>query len=177
MEPETLDTNNFFFSSKQTYTAVKQHKDLRSLCLRVISVVLYKYEDFDFEMEFWDLFFTSVKSSIESFKHEGSSSEKPSSLCSCFLAMSRSHKLVPLLARERNLVPDIFFILTISAASQPIILFVLQFIENLLSFDGELDGNDSAVRSILHPNLDSLVQSLHVLFQSGDAKKRYVFFL
>ncbi|XP_031736395.1 small subunit processome component 20 homolog isoform X2 [Cucumis sativus] len=155
-----------------TYTAVKQHKDLRSLCLRVISVVLYKYEDFDFEMEFWDLFFTSVKSSIESFKHEGSSSEKPSSLCSCFLAMSRSHKLVPLLARERNLVPDIFFILTISAASQPIILFVLQFIENLLSFDGELDGNDSAVRSILHPNLDSLVQSLHVLFQSGDAKKR-----
>ncbi|XP_038874757.1 LOW QUALITY PROTEIN: small subunit processome component 20 homolog [Benincasa hispida] len=155
-----------------TSTAVKQHKDLRSLCLRVISVVLYKYEGFDFEIEFWDLFFMSVKSSIESFKHEGSSSEKPSSLFSCFLAMSRSHKLVPLLARERNLVPDIFFILTISTASQPIISFVLQFIENLLTFDGELDGNDSAVRSVLLPNLDSLIQNLHVLFQSGDAKKR-----
>ncbi|KAA0033350.1 U3 small nucleolar RNA-associated protein 20 [Cucumis melo var. makuwa] len=168
----SLDMNKEAALPGLTCTAVKQHKDLRSLCLRVISFVLYKYEDFDFEMEFWDLFFTSVKSSIESFKHEGSSSEKPSSLFSCFLAMSRSHKLVPLLARERNLVPDIFFILTISTASQPIILFVLQFIENLLTIDGELDGNDSAVRSILLPNLDSLIQSLHVLFQSGDAKKR-----
>lgn len=154
---------------------MKQYKDLRSLCLKVISVVLYKYEDYDFESEFWDLFFMSVKSSIESFKHEGSSSEKPSSLFSCFLAMSRNQKLVPLLAREGNLVPDIFSILTISTASQSIISFVLQFIENLLTYDGESDGNDSAVRSILLPNLDSLIQNLHVLFQSGDAKKRYVF--
>lgn len=168
----SLEMNKEAASPGLTSTAVKQHKDLRSLCLRVISVILYKYEDFDFEIEFWDLFFMSVKSSIESFKHEGSSSEKPSSLFSCFLAMSRSRKLVPLLARERNLVPDIFFILTISTASQPIILFVLQFIENLLTFDGESDGNDSAVRSVLLPNLDSLIQNLHVLFQSGDAKKR-----
>lgn len=175
MKFDDLDTKDFFSPSlKQTSSAVKQYKDLRSLCLKVISFVLYKYEDYDFECEFWDLFFMSVKSSIESFKHEGASSEKPSSLFSCFLAMSRSHKLVPLLSRERNLVPDIFSILTISTASQPIISFVLQFIENLLTYDGELDGNDSAVRSAVLPNLDSLIKNLHVLFQSGDAKKRYV---
>ncbi|XP_022999923.1 small subunit processome component 20 homolog [Cucurbita maxima] len=171
-DKNSLEINKETASPGLTSTAVKQYKDLRSLCLKVISFVLYKYEDYDFEIEFWGLFFMSVKSSIESFKHEGSSSEKPSSLFSCFLAMSRSHKLMPLLARERNLVPDIFSILTISTASQSIISFVLQFIENLLTYNGELDDNDSAVRSVLLPNLDSLIQNLHVLFQSGDAKKR-----
>ncbi|XP_021894298.1 U3 small nucleolar RNA-associated protein 20 [Carica papaya] len=86
--------------------------------------------------------------------------------------MSRSHELVTLLHREKNLVPDIFSILTVSTASEAIKCYVLKFIENLLNLDKELDDDDTAVKSILLPNLEALICSLHCLFQHDNASKR-----
>uniref|UniRef100_A0A2P2MF27 Uncharacterized protein n=1 Tax=Rhizophora mucronata TaxID=61149 RepID=A0A2P2MF27_RHIMU len=153
-------------------TSVRQLKDLRSLCLKIVSLVLNKYDDHDFGCEFWDMFFSSVKPLVDSFKQEGSSSEKPSSLFSCFLSMSRSHHLVPLLNREKNLVSDIFSILTIKTASEAIVSCVFKFIENLLNLDEELDDDDNVIKGILMSNLDELVRSLHCLFQTDNPMKR-----
>ncbi|CAL9158827.1 unnamed protein product [Musa hybrid cultivar] len=151
----------------------KQFKDLRSLCLKVISFVLNKYGSHDFGSDFWNIFFSSVKPLIDSFKHEGSSSEKPSSLLSCFVAMSRSHVLVPLLDKEANLVPTIFSMLTVRTASDAIISSVLSFIENLLNLDNSEDHqeNDSP-KGILVPHLDVLIQSFHLLLQSRKVHRK-----
>ncbi|KAK9288950.1 hypothetical protein L1049_017421 [Liquidambar formosana] len=129
--------------------AVKQFRDLRSLCLKIISLVLNKYEDHDFNCGFWDLFFTSVKPLIDGFKQEGSSSEKPSSLFSCFIVMSRSHNLVSLLYREKNIIPDIFSILTVKTASEAIVSCVLEFIENLLTLDNVCGEAVQVIRDII----------------------------
>lgn len=144
--------------------AVKQCKDLRSLCLKIISIILNKYDDHDFESETWDLFFTSVESLINGFKQEGSSSEKPSALFSCFIAMSKSANLVPLLCRKKNLIPDIFSILTVRTASEAIVSCVLKFAENLLSLDKELNNEDSNIKIALIPNIATLISSLHWFF-------------
>ncbi|XP_060178660.1 uncharacterized protein LOC132608895 isoform X2 [Lycium barbarum] len=157
-----------------TNMAAKQSKDLRSLCLKIISFILSKYEDHDFSPEFWDLFFMSVKPLVAGFKQEGASSEKPSSLFSCFLAMSRSSKLVPLLSREKNLVPDIFEMLAVSTASDAIVSSVLKFVENLLDLDVELGDEDNPLRSLLLPHVDVLVCSLHRLFVHDGATKRKI---
>lgn len=157
----------------QPNTGTKQYKDLRSLCLKIISSVLSKYEDHDFGGEFWEMFFVSVKALIDCFKQEGSSSEKPSSLFSCFLAMSGSQTLVSLLHREESLVPSIFSVLTVKTASGAIISSVLSFIENLLNLDNELSNHgDLAVKTTLLPNLNTLIHSLHNLFY---CKQRFVF--
>lgn len=155
-----------------TSSAIKQFKDLRSLCLKIISLVLNKYEDHDFGCDFWDLFFASVKHLVAGFKQEGSSSEKPSSLFSCFVAMTGSYRLVSLLSREKNLVPDIFTILSVTSASDAIVSCVLTFVENLLNLDSEMDDEDDAVKRVLLPNLEALICSLHELFQTGSATKR-----
>ncbi|KAJ0093493.1 hypothetical protein Patl1_26060 [Pistacia atlantica] len=146
-----------------TSSAVKQLKDLRSLCLRIISSVLNKYDDHDYGCEFWDLFFKSVKPLVDAFKQEGSSSEKPSSLFSCFLAMSRSHELVSLLYREKNLVPDIFSILSVTTASEAIVSSVLMFIENLLNLDGELGDEDSAIKKLLKSSGETEIRIFKLL--------------
>lgn len=156
----------------QTTRDVEQLKSLRSLCLKILSFVLTKYDDHDFHSDFWDLFFTSVKPLIDGFKQEASSSEKPSALFSCFIAMSRSRKLVSLLNRERNLLSDIFLILTVSTASEAIISCVLKLIENLLKLD-EQESDNNAVKIILLPSIDTLVCSLHCLFTRTKGSKRY----
>lgn len=153
---------------------MKQFKEMRSLCLKIISSALSKYDSYDFGSEFWDHFFVALKPLIAGFKQEGASSEKPSSLFSCFLAMSRSLKFVPLLSRERDLVPDIFSMLTISSASDAIISGVFKFVENLLSLDSEVGDENSPIKILLLPHLDVLVYSLHILFTRDDAIKRFV---
>ncbi|XP_052189171.1 uncharacterized protein LOC127799294 isoform X2 [Diospyros lotus] len=153
-------------------TAMKQFKELRSLCLKILSFVLNKYMDHEFGCEFWDLFFTSVKPLVDGFKQEGATSEKPSSLFSCFLAMSRSHKLVSLLQREENLVSDIFFILTVKTASQAILSSVLKFVENLLNLSSELDDEDNPTMTLLFDNLEALICSLHCLFKFNNVARR-----
>ncbi|KAK9122055.1 hypothetical protein Syun_019672 [Stephania yunnanensis] len=148
-------------------------KDQRSLCLKIVSLVLNKFEDYDFGIAFWDLFFKSVKSLIDGFKQEGSSSERPSSLFSCFLAMSRSHQLVSLLNREENLVPSILSILTMKTTSDAMVISVLSFIENLLNLHGELDDKeDLAMKGILLPNVAMLISSLHSFFQCCQETRR-----
>lgn len=118
--------------------------------MKIIARVLEKYEDCDLGFEFWDLFFSAVDSLIKSFKQEGSSSEKPSSLFSCFLSMSKSRSLVvTFLCREESLVPDIFSILTVTTASEAIKSSALSFIENLLSLESDLDDDDEDVEA--HP--------------------------
>ncbi|KAL3622254.1 hypothetical protein CASFOL_033665 [Castilleja foliolosa] len=152
--------------------AVKQFKDLRSLCLKIIYPVLHKYEDHDFGGTFWETFFISIKPLIDHFKKEGADSKEPSSLFKCFLAMSNNYKLVPLLDREKNLVPDIFSILKVPSASQSILSYVLKFIKNLLELDSELGSEDMSVKRILLPHLDVLIDSLHSIFANGNATKR-----
>lgn len=157
----------------QTSLAPKHFKDLRSLCLKIISLVLNKFENHDFSLEFWDIFFSALKPLIDGFKQEGASSDKPSSLFVCFVAMSRSPKLVSLFHRAKNLVPDIFSILTITTASEAIISCVLRFIENLLNLEIEMESSDTDVKGILLPNIDTLVCSLHHLFTSKTTN-RYI---
>lgn len=151
----------------------KHYKDLRSLCLRIISLVLSKFEAHDFSLEFWDIFFSALRPLIDGFKQEGASSQKPSSLFVCFLAMSRSHKLVSLFHRAKNLVPDIFSILTVTTASEAIISCVLKFIEYLFNLDIEVESGDTDVKGILLPNIDTLVYSLHHLF-TCKSTNRYI---
>jgi U3 small nucleolar RNA-associated protein 20 len=174
-----IDDKNSGLKSKITIsTDAKQFKDVRSLCLKIFSNVLNKYDDHEFGSEFWDLFFKSIKPLIDGLKQEGASSEKPSSLLSCFLIMSESYKLIPLLNREKNLVPDIFSILTVDTASDAIISYVLKFIANLLDLDSEMMDSevvievDNGVKRILLENLDVLVSSLHHLFTCKNATKR-----
>ncbi|KAG1347740.1 hypothetical protein COCNU_06G015690 [Cocos nucifera] len=166
-ELEVHETSTLVPDPLMMNASIKQFKDLRSLCLKIISLALSRYEFHDFGSDFWDIFFISVKPLIDSFKQGGSSSEKPSSLFSCFIAMSRSPMLVSLLIREANLVPTIFSILTVKTASDAIISSVLDFIENLLNLDSDLDDQeDNSVKKILVPHLEILIHSLCELFQS-----------
>ncbi|KAL5708838.1 hypothetical protein ACHQM5_019594 [Ranunculus cassubicifolius] len=152
-------------ANPMTPTAIKQLKDQRSLCLKIISLVLNKYDGHDFD-SFWDIFFSSIKPLIEGFKQEGASSERPSSLFSCFLAMSRSDALVSLLLREECLVSTIFSVLTVKTASDAVTASVLSFIENLLNLDSNLDGHQEvSIKSVLLPNLGPLIDSMHSFFQ------------
>ncbi|KAJ8444737.1 hypothetical protein Cgig2_030411 [Carnegiea gigantea] len=153
---------------------MKQFKDMRSLCLKIIFLVLNKYEDQDFGSGFWDLFFKSVKPLINRFKQEGSSSEKQSSLFFCFLAMSQSQNLISLLFRENNLIPDIISILSVPTASEAIVFSVLKFTENLLNLELEIGIGKNDVREVLLSSLDVLIDSLHHLFHLNPEKKRYV---
>ncbi|XP_065862754.1 uncharacterized protein [Euphorbia lathyris] len=162
-------------NSSLTSASLKQLKDLRSLCLKIVSLVLNKYDDHYFGTEFWDMFFTSVKPLVDSFKQEGSSSERPSSLFSCFLAMSCSYSLVSLLSREKHLIPDIFSILMVNSASEAIRSCVLKFIENLLNLDEELGDNDNVAQKVLLENLDQLINCLHHCFQGVSSTKRKLF--
>ncbi|GAB4824268.1 hypothetical protein Ancab_007155 [Ancistrocladus abbreviatus] len=51
-------------------SSVKKLKDLRSLSLKVVSLILNKYDDHDFGLAFWDEFFASVKPLIDGLKEE-----------------------------------------------------------------------------------------------------------
>ncbi|KAE9453174.1 hypothetical protein C3L33_14914, partial [Rhododendron williamsianum] len=157
------------FNCMQSTAAMKQFKELRSLCLKIISLVLNKYADHELGCKFWDFFFDSVRPLIDGFKQEGASSEKPSSLFSCFLCMTGSYKLISLLYRKENLVPNILSILTVPTASEDILSCVLNFVENLLNLDSELDPEDDAIKRILLPSLDALICGLHCLckFNNG----------
>ncbi|KAL6881997.1 hypothetical protein ACP4OV_011469 [Aristida adscensionis] len=141
--------------------SIKQLKDLRSLCIRIVYSALSHYENHDFGENFWNIFFSSVKPLIDCFTQEASSSEKPSSLFSCFMAMSRSPKLAPLLGAN-NLIPAICSILTVKTVSGSITSYVLEFTENLLRLDIDLEQqDDNSVKKILVPHMDVLLHSLH----------------
>ncbi|RID46506.1 hypothetical protein BRARA_I03160 [Brassica rapa] len=169
IDKEIVSTNH-----DQAGTSLKQFKELRSLCLKIIARVLKKYEDCDLGSEFWDLFFSAVNPLIKSFKQEGSSSEKPSSLFTCFLSMSKSPNLVTFLCREESLVPDIFSIPTVTTASEAIKSSALSFIKNLLSLEKDMEDDDHMNKGFLNPYIDALINNLHSLFR-GDILRRKSF--
>uniref|UniRef100_A0A7N1A2N7 ARM repeat superfamily protein n=1 Tax=Kalanchoe fedtschenkoi TaxID=63787 RepID=A0A7N1A2N7_KALFE len=172
MDPTAADIHESGANQTMPASSAKQCRDLRSLCLKIISVTIGKYQDDDFGCGFWDAFFTSVKPLIDNFKPEGSSSAKRSSLFSCFVAMSKSPKLVSHLYAKTNLVQDIFSILTIKTASEDIMLCVLEFIENLLVTDSISNYEDENTHKMLLLNLEPLVSSLHFYFQGDSTTKR-----
>jgi len=148
-------------SFMQTSVSIKQLKDLRSSCIRIVSSALSHFESHEFGENFWNIFFSSVKPLVDCFTQEASSSEKPSSLFACFMAMSGSPKLAPLLG-SNNLVPAIFSILTVKTASGSITTYALEFIENLLRLDVDLQQQDDhSVKNVLLPHMDVLIHSLH----------------
>lgn len=153
----------------QNNASIKQSKDLRSLCLRMISFVLDKFEDFNFSREFWNIFFLSVKPLIQRFKQESSSSQKPSSLLACFVSISRNPELASLLDRD-ELIPTIFSILTVKTSSDAVVHCVFKFVENLLNLD--MEGNH-LVNSFLARHIDTLIFSLNELFQHRKETQRY----
>jgi U3 small nucleolar RNA-associated protein 20 len=118
-----------------------------------------------------------VKPLIDKFKQEAASSEKPSSLLSCFLAMSANRKLVSLLYREESLIPDIYSIISVNSASEAVVYCVLKFVDNLLSLDNELNYEDSSVHRVLISNIEVLMDSICCLFGSDNAAKRYLIFI
>ncbi|XP_047962589.1 small subunit processome component 20 homolog isoform X2 [Salvia hispanica] len=150
----------------------KQIRELRSLSLKVIYIVLGKYDDHNFGGAFWDMFFTSVKPLVAKFKKECLESQKPSSLFYCFIAMSKSYKLVPLLSKEENLVPDIFSMLSVPPASESILSCILKFTKNLLKLDNALDTEDATVKRVFLPHLDKLICGLHCIFTKNNVTKR-----
>ncbi|ESQ34339.1 hypothetical protein EUTSA_v10009353mg [Eutrema salsugineum] len=171
-EGKSIDKESVATNHDQAGTSVKQFKELRSLCLKIIARVLEKYEDCDLGSEFCDLFFSAVNPLIKSFKQEGSSSEKPSSLFSCFLSMSKSRSLVTFLCREESLVPDIFSILTVTTASEAIKSSALTFIKNLLRLESDLDDDDHMIKGFLDPYIEALINSLHSLFREDILKRK-----
>ncbi|XP_057754877.1 uncharacterized protein LOC130974144 isoform X1 [Arachis stenosperma] len=151
---------------------LKQLKDMRSLCLKIVSVVLNKYEDHEFSSDLWDRFFSAVKSLIAKFKQETATSEKPSSLLSCFVAMSGNNKLVALLRTRESLVPDIFSIISLKSASEAVLYSVMNFVDNLLSLDNQLDDEDNPARRVLLSHIKALIDSMWCLFGSDRSVKR-----
>ncbi|ERN01577.1 U3 small nucleolar RNA-associated protein 20 [Amborella trichopoda] len=152
---------------------IKQSKDLRSLCLKVISFVIDKYGSHGLTSDFWDIFFVSVKPLVDSFKQEGPSSEKPSSLFSCFLAMSKTPELVHLFQREDKLVPSVFSVLSIRSASNAMISAVLSFVENLLLlFDEDSGSGHHELEMSLLPHLNTLFYNLRELIQHHKGSQR-----
>ncbi|KAL0705148.1 hypothetical protein Bca4012_071573 [Brassica carinata] len=173
-ESNNIDREIVSTNHDQAGSAPKQFKELRSLCLKIIALALKKYEDCELGSEFWDLFFSAVNPLIKSFKQEGSSSEKPSSLFTCFLSMSKSSNLVTFLCREESLVPDIFSIPTVTTASEAIKSSALSFIKNLLSLEKDMEDDDHKNKGFLNPYIDALVDNLHSLFR-GDILRRKSF--
>lgn len=149
-------------------------KDLRSLCLKVISIVLNKYDSIDYSSNFWNIFFTAVKPLVEKFTQESGSNKTPSSLFICFLEMSKSLKLASFLQREKSLVPNILSILSVKSVSEAMVSAILSFVENLLNLE---DGNDEdqenvLLQEILLPHLDILFTSMQNLVQLRRESKR-----
>ncbi|KAG6399207.1 hypothetical protein SASPL_140683 [Salvia splendens] len=150
----------------------KHIRELRSLSLKVIYIVLSKYSDHNFGGAFWDVFFTSVKPLVAKFKMECLGSQKPSSLFYCFLAMSKSYRLVPLLSKEENLVSNIFSMLNVPPASKSILTCILKFTKNLLKLDKALDSEDVTVQRVLLPHLDELFCGLRSIFTKENVTER-----
>lgn len=119
----------------------------------------------------------SVKPLIDNFKREGSTNEKPSSLFSCFVAMSKSPELIVHLYTKDNLVADIFSILATKTANNVIISCVMDFIENILVTGYDSNDEDGLAHKMLLLNMEPLVSSLHLYFQGDSVTKRYDVFL
>ena len=75
-------------------------KDLRLLCLKVISIVLSKYDSIDYGTNLWNMYFTAIQPYVEKINRESESYEIPKSLFTWFLEMRNHLKLASFLKIE-----------------------------------------------------------------------------
>ncbi|MCO5560985.1 hypothetical protein L7F22_014605 [Adiantum nelumboides] len=135
-------------------------KDIRTLCLKVIAIVLSKYENVEFTPIYWDSFFGTVRPMIQRFAEEGASGDGPSALFSCFLAMSRSLALVSILQKKDKIVPNLLPLLSHKNSSTSVVGAALTFVENILALEEEEVG---LVAKYVLPHLPLLLSNLRAL--------------
>ena len=138
--------------------------DLRTLCLKIISTVLTKFDDFDYNPVYWDIFFQSISPSIQKFAAENHSSIAPGAVFSCLISMGKSVLLAPLLARDPALVPNVVAVFSYRTATPAVIAAVVSFIEGLLNLEeeGGEDGKE-VIKKVLLPHLQVLLARVHDL--------------
>jgi len=138
--------------------------DLRTLCLKIIATVLNKFEDFDYNPVYWDIFFQSTSPSIQNFAAENHSSTAPGAVFSCLLSMGKSVVLAPLLTRDFTLVPNVVAVISYRTATPAVIAAVVSFVEGLLNLEEE-DGEEGkeVVKTVLLPHLEVLLARVHDL--------------
>jgi hypothetical protein len=100
---------------------------------------------------------------ILKLKEEAASSDGPSALFSCLLAISRSTNFVSVLQSEDDLVPNILPLLSNKNASPSIIGAALSFIENILELEAE---DKNIIVSILLPHLETLILNVKTLLST-----------
>lgn len=150
--------------SEKLKTSPGGSHDLRTLCLKIIATVVTKFEDFDYNPVYWDIFFQSISPSIQNFAAENHSSTAPGAVFSCLLSMGKSVILAPLLTRDLTLVPNIVAVFSYRTATPAVIAAVVSFVEGLLNLEEE-DGEDGkeVVRTVLLPHLEVLLARVHDL--------------
>lgn len=138
--------------------------DLRTLCLKIIATVLTKFDDFDYNPVYWDIFFQSISPSIKKFAAENHSSIAPGAVFSCLLSMGKSVLLAPLIARDPTLVPNVVAVFSYRTATPAVIAAVVSFIEGILNLEeeGGEDGKE-VVKKVLLPHLQVLLARVHDL--------------
>jgi len=94
------DVNKDEVEADKLKTTLGGSHDLRTLCLKIIAIVLSKFEDFDYNPIYWDIFFQSISPSIQNFAAKNHSSTSLGSVFSCLLSMGKSVVLAPLLTRD-----------------------------------------------------------------------------
>lgn len=138
--------------------------DLRTLSLKIIATVLTKFENFDYNPVYWDIFFQSISPSIQNFAAENHSSTAPGAVLSCLLSMGKSATLAPLLTRDLTLVPNLVAVFSYKTATPAVIAAVVSFVEGLLNLEeeDEEDGKE-IVKTLLLPHLGVLLARVHDL--------------
>ncbi|KAG0630923.1 hypothetical protein M758_1G214100 [Ceratodon purpureus] len=150
--------------SEKPKTSPAGSHDLRTLCLKIIATVLAKFDDFDYNPVYWDIFFQSISPSIQKFAAENHSSIVPGAVFSCLLSMGKSVLLAPLISRDPTLVPNVVAVFSYRTATPAVIVAVVSFIEGLLNLEeeGGEDGKD-VVKKVLLPHLQVLLARVHDL--------------
>jgi U3 small nucleolar RNA-associated protein 20 len=150
--------------SEKPKTSSGGSHDLRTLCLKIIATVLSKFDDFDYNPVYWDIFFQSTSPSIQKFAAENHSSIAPGAVFSCLLSMGKSVLLAPLLARDPTFVPNVVAVFSYRTATPAVVAAVVSFIEGLLNLEeeGGEDGKE-VVKKVLLPHLQVLLGRVHDL--------------
>ena len=110
-------------------------KNLRLLCLKVILIVLSKYDSIDYGTNLWNMYFTTIHPYVEKIIQESESSEIPNSLFTCFLEMRNHLNLSSVLKREQSFFLNILSIMSIKCVSKYIVLEILSLVESLLNLE------------------------------------------
>lgn len=162
-DDEAIDAEDEKDSEKVKTSRASSH-DLRTLSLKIVATVLTKFEDFDYNPVYWDIFFQSISPSIQNFAAENHSSTAPGAVFSCLLAMGKSLVLAPLLTRNTSIVPNLVAVFSYKTATPAVIAAVVSFVENILNLEEEGDEEGKEiVKTVLLPHLGVLLTRVHDL--------------